>query len=170
MPRRAAAAGLSPAAVQGVRFAAYGGGSRPVPLRSTLVAVTVAIMAVLATVPFAASLVALVDTPSRYGQGWDRMVDARQAFPVTRVVKRLAMAPDVPGIGVGNYGDVTVNGVPVAAFDLLSVRGVVSVGIVEGRPASATDEIVLGGETMDGLGVGVGDRVDVDGGAGSSRC
>ena len=163
----AAASGLSPAAVQGVRFAAYGGGSRSVPLRSTLVAVTVATVAVVATVTFAASLVALVDTPSRYGQGWDRMVDAQFGpAPVTRVINRLATAPDVRGIGVGNYGDVTVNGVPVAAFDLLSVRGVVSVGIVEGRPASATNEIVLGGETMDSLGVEVGDHVDVDSGAG----
>ena len=83
----AAASGLSPAAVQGVRFATAGSASRSVPLRSTLVAVTVAIMAVVATVTFAASLVALIDTPSRYGQGWDRMVDAQFGpAPVTRVV------------------------------------------------------------------------------------
>ncbi len=163
----AAASGLSPAAVQGVRFATTGSASRSVPLRSTLVAVTVAIMAVVATVTFAASLVALIDTPSRYGQGWDRMVDAQFGpAPVTRVVDQLESVPDVEGIGVGNYGDVTVNGVPVTAFDLRSVRGLVSVGIVDGRPAAAADEIVLGGETMDSIGVDVGDRVDVDRGGG----
>ena len=164
----AAAGGLSPAAVQGVRFAVLGGGSRPVPMRSTLVAVTVAITSVLATVAFADSLVALIDTPSRYGQGWDRMVDAQFGpVPVTRVIERLGTDPAVRGIGVGNYGDVAVNGLPVPAFDLESVQGEVSVGIVEGRPAAGVDEIVLGGETLDRLGVRVGDSVDVDTGKGA---
>ena len=120
----AAAGGLSPAAVQGVRFAIFGGESRPVPMRSTLFAVTVAITSVLATVVFAGSLVALIDTPSRYGQGWDRMVDAQFGpVPVTRIIERLGTEAAVRGIGVGNYGDVTVNGLPVPAFDLESVQG-----------------------------------------------
>lgn len=164
----AAASGLSPAAVQGVRFAVLGGGTRPVPIRSTLVAVTMAITSVLATATFAASLVALIDTPSRYGQGWDRMFDAQFGpAPVTRVIERFDTSADVRGIAAGNYGDVAVNGVPVPAFDLQSVKGVVSVGIVEGRSATAIDEIVLGGETIDRLGVYVGDTVDVDTGEGA---
>ena len=56
---------------------------------------------------------------------------------------------------------------PVPAFDLESVQGDVSVGIVEGRPAAGVDEIVLGGETIDRLGVRVGDTVDVDTGEGA---
>ena len=159
----AAASGLSPAAVQGVRFAVLGGGSRPVPIRSTLVAVTAAIMSVFATIAFAASLVALIDTPSRYGQGWDRMVDAQFGpAPVTRIIERIGPATEVRGIAAGNYGDVAVNGVPVPAFDLEVVQGHVSVGIVEGRPAVTSDEIVLGGETIDRLDVRMGDTVDVD--------
>ena len=137
-------------------------------MRSTLVAVTVAIASVLATVAFANSLVALIDTPSRYGQGWDRMVDAQFGpVPVTRVIERLGTDPAVRGIGVGNYGDVAVNGLPVPAFGLESVQGEVSVGIVEGRPAAGVDEIVLGGETLDRLGVRVGDSVEVDTGKGA---
>jgi len=164
----AATCGLSPAAVQGVRFAVHGGGSRAVPLRSTLVAVTVAITAVLATITFGASLIALIGTPSRYGQGWDRMVDGQFGpTPVTRIVERFGSSPDVRGIGAGNYGDITVNGVPVPAFDLLPVQGSVSVGIVEGRPPATADEIVLGGETLERLDVRVGDAVDVDSGEGA---
>jgi ABC-type lipoprotein release transport system permease subunit len=164
----AAASGLSPAAVQGVRFAVLGGGSRPVPIRSTVITVTLAITSVLATLTFAASLVALIDTPSRYGQGWDRMVDAQFGpAPVTRIIERFETSAHVRGIGAGNYGDVAVNGVPVPAFDLQSVKGVVSIGIVDGRPATAVDEIVLGGETIDRLGVRVGDVVDVDIGEGA---
>ena len=96
------------------------------------------------------------------------MVDAQFGpAPVTRVIERLGTDPAVRGIGVGNYGDVAVNGVPVPAFDLESVQGDVSVGIVEGRPAAGVDEIVLGGETIDRLGVRVGDSVDVDTGKGA---
>jgi ABC-type lipoprotein release transport system permease subunit len=164
----AAASGLSPAAVQGVRFAVLGGGRRPVPIRTTLVAVAAAITSVFATTAFGASLVALIDTPSRYGQGWDRMVDAQFGpAPVTRIIERFGPDPAVRGIGAGNYGDVAVNGVPVPAFDLEVVQGRVSVGIVEGRPAATSDEIVLGGETIGRLGVRVGDTVDVDTGAGA---
>jgi hypothetical protein len=163
----AAAGGLPVAAVQGVRFASLGGGARPVPLRSTLLAMTVAITAVLAAATFAGSLVALIDTPSRYGQGWDRMVDAQFGpVPVKRVIEVLNANPTVRGVGIGNYGDVSVNGVPVPAFDIESVKGHVSVGITEGRPAARADEIVLGGETIDRLGVAVGGTVEVDAGDG----
>jgi ABC-type lipoprotein release transport system permease subunit len=164
----AAARGLSPAAVQGVRFAARGGDTRTVPMRSTLLAVTIAITAVLATVTFAESLGKLIDTPSRYGQGWDRLVDAQFGpAPVSRIVERFGMDPAVRGIAAGNYGDVVVNGAPVPAFDLVSIKGQVSVVIDEGRPAQTADEIVLGGETIDRLDVRVGDLVEVDTGEGS---
>ena len=164
----AAASGLSPAAVQGVRFAVLRGGFEAIPTRSTFLAVTAAVTAVFATIAFADSLVALVDTPSRYGQGWDRMVDAQFGpAPVTRVIDRFATASKVQGIGVGNYGDIKVNGLPVPAFDLQAVRGDISVSIVQGRASTAADEIVLGGETIDRLGVRVGDHVDVDIGNGA---
>jgi FtsX-like permease family len=163
----AAAAGLAPAAVQGVRFATLSGGPRPVPMRSTLVAVTVAITAVAASVTFADSLIALLDTPARYGQGWDRMVDAQFGpAPATRILDRLEGSPEIRGIAVGSYGDLTIEGVPVPAFDLTPVRGQVSVTIVEGRAPAGPDEIVLGSETLEDLGVNVGSRVEVDTGDG----
>jgi hypothetical protein len=132
-------------------------------MRTTLIAVTVAITSVVATVTFAASLVALIDTPSNYGQGWDRMVDAQFGpAPITRVIDRLDEMEDVRGVAVGNYGSVVVEGVQVAAFDLRVVRGDVSIGITEGRAATADDEIVLGGETIDQLDLTVGEAIDVD--------
>jgi ABC-type lipoprotein release transport system permease subunit len=166
----AAASGLSPAAVQGVRFSVLRGGSNTIPARSTLVAVTAAVTAVFATIAFADSLVALIDTPRRYGQGWDRMVDAQFGpAPVQRVMKRFATVPNVRGIGVGNYGDISVNSLPVPGFDLQAVHGSISVSILEGRTSMAADEIVLGSETIERLGVKVGDRVDVDLGDGVRR-
>ncbi len=151
-----------------MRFAVLRGRSEAIPTRSTLLAVTAAVTAVFATIAFANSLVALVDTPSRYGQGWDRMVDAQFGpAPVRRVIDRFATSSKVQGIGVGNYGDISVNGLPVPAFDLQAVHGDISVSILEGRPSTAADEIVLGSETMDRLGVRVGDLVDVDIGNGA---
>lgn len=161
----AAAGGLSPAAIQGVRFAAAGEGTRPVSMRSTLIAMTVAIITIFATVAFAASLVALLDTPSRYGQGWDRMLDAQFGpAPVGRILDRLGSDPNVGGIAAGNYGDISINGLAVPAFDLKIVHGDVSIGILEGRPATSADEIVLGSETIDRLDVEIGDTVEVDSG------
>ena len=151
--------GLGPAAVQGVRFAVSSEASHPVPMRSTLAAVTLAVTTVVATITFANSLVALLDTPSRYGQGWDRMIDAQFGpAPVGRVIDRIGASDEVDGIAVGTYGDVSVEGLPVAAFDLQAVVGDVSVTIVEGqrrterrrdRPGHPDDAIVGGAGGID---------------------
>ena len=160
---------LSPAAVQGVRFAAVGGGARAIPMRTTLVAVTVAVAAVVATVSFGASMNGLIDTPARYGQGWDRMVDSQfGTAPTSLVATSMRGIDGIRGIGVGNYGTVDVNGVPVAAFDLRVVGGDVAITTVEGAGARRPGEIVLGGEVLDRLSVRVGDVVEVDTGAGTS--
>ena len=159
--------GLGPAAVQGVRFAVSSDASHPVPMRSTLAAVTLAVTAVVATISFADSLVALLDTPSRYGQGWDRMLDAQFGpAPVGRVIDRIGASDEVDGIAVGTYGDVSVEGLAVAAFDLQAVVGDVSVTIVEGQAARNANEIVLGTQTMQSLDVRVGSTVMVDNGEG----
>lgn len=162
------AAGKLPLAVaQGLRFALLGGGARSVPLRSTLAAVTLATTAVLATAAFGASLTGLIETPARYGQGWDRMVDAQFGpAPVGRAVDRVRAIDDVRGIGAGTYGDVMVDGVSVPGFDLEVLEGSVSIGITDGRTANRPGEIVLGEETMDDLGLAVGDTALVDVGSG----
>ena len=159
--------GMGPPAVQGVRFAASSDGTQPVPMRSTLAAVTLAVTAVVGTITFADSLVTLLDSPARYGQGWDRMLDAQFGpAPVGRVIDRVGASDEVDGIAVGSYGDVSVDGLPVAAFDLQPVVGDISVTILEGQPARAADEIVLGTQTMRALGVQVGSTVMVDKGEG----
>ncbi len=163
----ASSGGLSPAAAQGVRFALLGGGARSIPLRSTLAAVTFATTAVLATAAFGASLTALIETPERYGQGWDRMIDGQFGpAPAGRIVERMRNVDEVRGIAGGTYGDVLVDGVSVPGFDLEVLEGAVSVGIVEGRQARRTGEIVLGEETMDAIGLSVGDTAQVDVGSG----
>ena len=136
-------------------------------MRSTLAAVTLAVTAVVATITFANSLVALLDTPSRYGQGWDRMIDAQFGpAPVGGVIDRIGASDDVEGVAVGTYGDVSVEGLPVAAFDLEAVVGEVSVTIVEGQAGRSPDEIVLGTQTMQSLDARVGLTVQVDRGEG----
>jgi hypothetical protein len=163
----ATAAGMPAPAVQGIRLATLGGGPRPVPMRSALLAVTIAIVSVVATVSFASSMTALIDTPARYGQGWDRMVDAQFGpAPSGRIVELAATSDAVSGLAAGNYGTVTIDGLQIPAFDLRVISGDVSIGILDGRAAVAPGEIVLGSETMSRLGRSVGDSIEADVGDG----
>ena len=71
MARAAAASGLSVPAVAGIRFALEpGSGRNAVPVRSAIVGTALAMVVVVATVIFAASLDTLVSHPALYGWNW----------------------------------------------------------------------------------------------------
>src|SRR5439155_22724104 len=70
--RAAAASGLSVPATAGIGFALEGGSDEnPVPGRSAILGALLAIVVVVATVTFGASLHALVSHPALYGWTWD---------------------------------------------------------------------------------------------------
>ena len=70
-----AAAGFAPPVVAGTRFALDPGPSN-VPTRSTLVGAVTAVVLVVATLTFAASLDNFIDSPRLYGTPWDTIVSA----------------------------------------------------------------------------------------------
>jgi len=73
----AAAAGLPAPAVTGVRFALEPGvGRNAVPVRSAILGAALAVIVVVATVTFSASLNALVSHPRLYGWNWDSILAA----------------------------------------------------------------------------------------------
>lgn len=164
LARRAIQAGLGPAASQGLRFATDArSGARATPTRSTLVASTVAVAAVLAAATFSTSLTALVDTPSRYGQSWDRLVDGEFGpAPAGVVVERYADDPRVEGIAVGSLHQVEVGGQVTPTVSMATFQGGTGPTAIDGRAATAAGEIALGGEVMDRLRAEIGDRVDVE--------
>ena len=69
--RLAAASGLPVSAVTGVRFAVDPGDRDPVPVRSAMLGATLAVVVVLDTVVFSASLNNLVTHPNLYGWNWN---------------------------------------------------------------------------------------------------
>lgn len=161
----AANLGIRPAAAQGVRLA-MGQRRGPTPARSTIVATAVASACVLAAATFATSLTTLVDSPDRYGQAWDRLVDGEFGpAPAGEVVDRIGGLPGVE-LAVGSFHQATVDGRLVPTISMRSFSGDTGTTVLRGRPATAAGEIALGGEVLEELGADIGDRVVLDGGDG----
>src|SRR5207244_8872361 len=71
LARAATRSGLSPTATTGIRFAVEpGSGSNAAPVRSAIVGGALAIVVVVATLIFGASLNSLVSRPALYGWNW----------------------------------------------------------------------------------------------------
>ena len=167
LTRAVEAMNLPPTVAMGARFAfAPPTASRSVPLRSAAAGLGVAVAIVAGTATFVTNLNRLLDTPARYGWTWD--VEAG--------------APGLPGLiaeplvaalrkddSIGEFAGGTVSelflrspGGGIVRSDVLALRqhqGTVAPTMLEGRVPSGTDEIVLGTNTLDSLGLRVGDRV-----------
>lgn len=156
-------AGLSPAAGEGMRWALARSAGRGAPLGSTIAAIAVATAAAVGAATFGASLSGLVEHPDRYGQRWDRTLDGAFAPISGAIVTALAEDPRTRAVAVGRYGDLTIGTHVVPAISLRSVKGDVSVGLLEGAAADDRGEVVFGAATARELGVRVGDQVQADG-------
>lgn len=165
---RALRSGVSPSAVTGLRWALGRRTDRSLPVRSTFVAVTMAGAAAFGAATFGSSLTTLVDVPARYGQGWDRLIDTQFGAVPASVVDRLVEHPATTGVAIGRYGELVIDDRIVPAVSLRSVKGDVSVGLLDGERADDRGEIVLGAETARVLGVGIGDDLEATSGAGTS--
>ena len=99
--RLAVASGLPAAAVAGFQFAfdsGAGRGRRAVPARSALSAAVLAVVIVMTTLTFGASLSALVSRPALYGWNWSYALASNQgpeAVPGQQVDGELRAAPGV---------------------------------------------------------------------------
>ena len=170
-PSRLAAAmagvGRPLSATVGVRMALEPGhGRSAVPVRSAVVGTTLALAAVVTSLVFGTNMIRLVDTPVRYGQGWDAAVDgAFFSIPAHAVVAALSSHPGVVGYAAGNYGELNVGGRQVAAVGIDRLRGDVFPTLLQGRPPVGPDEIVLGTLTLRRLDRSVGQTTPVRFGA-----
>lgn len=147
----------------GLRMALEPGrGRAAVPVRTTLVAVTLGIGALAASLVFAASLGHLLSTPRLYGQTWDAELTTYDTFLVSAGLPAIQADPRVTGIAIGRTRDsFTVAGQRVDGLSIDSVKGGLTPSILEGRPPTSDEEIVVGTGTMHDLGLRVGDRVDI---------
>jgi len=149
----------------GVRMAFEPGhGRTAVPVRSALVGVVVAVAAVTAAAVFGSSLVRLVSTPHRYGQNWQQTLDLEfGAVPAPLLDRIMSAQRGVTGYAYGNYGQLNVDGQPVATVGLAAVRGRGYLTMVAGHLPAGPGQIALGARTLRSLHRHVGQMVRVTG-------
>jgi hypothetical protein len=158
------AAGGAPLPIStGVRMALEpGNGRSSVPVRSSLVGVTLGIMTLVAALTFGASLGHLLATPELYGQTWDVELTTYDDALVTRGLPVLEQDDRVAGAGAGSFrAAFEVNDRRVGGLVLDTVRGDLSPVLIDGRRPREHDEIALGARTLRAFDVQVCDTVEV---------
>jgi ABC-type lipoprotein release transport system permease subunit len=146
--------------VSGIRFALDRGRDGTVPLWSTVVGITVAIAALVATVVYGSGLTRFTSTPQRYGWVWDGViqVDDEEVSPAA-VAGALATSEHVTAFAPAHLSQFEIRGHSVAAIGV--GPGVRFLPLLDGRTPRADDELVLGATTLRNLGLHLGDRIDV---------
>jgi hypothetical protein len=169
-----ARAGLPPTAVAGVRLALEPGrGRTAVPVRSTVLGVTIALAAFTASFAFLGSYRHLVSTPRLYGVDFDLGVgnpflEAKSGPDIDRVLREDPSVAEFSGGNILEFLQVRGAGgaaerINLWAFD--PIQGSVHLTVAEGRWPRSANEIALGGRSMRAVGTGIGQKVTVEGGS-----
>ncbi|MCU1454212.1 MAG: hypothetical protein JWN46_2358 [Acidimicrobiales bacterium] len=147
--------------VAGVRFALdRGRGEAAIPLRSTLLGITVAISALVSTIVYGAGLKHFTSTPRLYGWVWDYQLEPGDGSD-TQIRDAVPRSRAIVGSAVGYYAQPVIGGKVVPAVAMDPQPGIPLASIVTGRGAQNDHEIVLGRDTLRGLGLHIGEAVDV---------
>ncbi|HEY5025537.1 MAG TPA: ABC transporter permease [Acidimicrobiales bacterium] len=163
--RLVAGSGLPAPAVEGIRFAVHpGSGDHAVPVRSAIVGTALAIVVVIATVTFGASLDTLVSHPPLYGWNWSyeltggggiAPVPGRQGAELLDHDRSVAAWS---GVVFGGSASVDGDEVPVLGQ---RVGASVSPPVLSGHGLEGPDQILLGGVTLSSLHERLGETVTV---------
>jgi hypothetical protein len=169
-----AATGAPPSAVIGVRHALERGrGTASVPVGTALFGSALAVMALCATVVFAASLTHLTATPALYGSDFQLGFSNSNGGPgnPTSWVSNLQHDRSVTAITLAASNEVSINGHDVLALAGKAVRGPMLLSTVDGRLPTGKDDMTLGVTTLHQVGAHVGSvaRVTVQLPTGGSR-
>jgi hypothetical protein len=165
----AARAGLPVPALTGIRFALESGsGQRSVPVRSAILGAALAVLAIVATVTFGASLDTLVSHPALYGWNWDYVLAAGADIPQHQATTLLNADRDISqwsGIYTAQL-EIDSQSVPV-----LGERpgATVAPPLLSGHGVDTPSQIVLGALTLAQLHKHVGDTVEVRTGLAPAR-
>ena len=142
--------GAPASTVVGVRNALdRGKGRTSVPVVTALVGATVAVIALVATSVFGASLTHLVSTPPLYGQNWQMDLGNLTTPQLNAALATMKPDPEVTKITwayTGKYLDLA--GVPVVGTFSTVAKGPFAFSLVNGHPPRGDSEIVLGATTM----------------------
>ena len=139
--------------------------------RAALIAAALGVAVVVAVATFGTSLTHLLHDEALYGWTFDATINGGDGG--SRVLRPslagLAGDPAVRQVGFLSVVDVALNGRPVEAYAFDSDGRSLHPSMRSGRPLSADDEVVLGADAMETLGVGVGDTVVASGPRGRVR-
>ena len=162
-----ARSGLPASAATGVRLALEPGrGRTAVPVRSAVVALTVAVVALTASFGFSASFAHLVATPRLYGEFGNFGGGYPFGGGFHDAIAAMVADPGLSDVTVGNFREaVSVQGpggaVEVNAWGLDILKGALTPTMAKGSWPVSTGELALGGKTMRQVGAGIGDTVQV---------
>jgi FtsX-like permease family len=161
-------AGLPPTVSIGARMALdTRRGPTALPSRPALVGAAVGVAGVVAALTFGARVDHLLATPKLWGANYDAIVTtAEDAPPDERTANMVAGVPDVAAVARFDSMNLVVHAggrkVQDEAIALWADRGTIPPVVPEGRAPIAPDEVALGADVLDRLGVEVGDTVEVD--------
>lgn len=165
--RRARAPQAGPVAVGvGVGWAlAPARGQAGAAARSALVAVAASAAGVVAVATFAASLGHLFATERLYGWDFDGALATLDdtGAGLDEAVEGLTDDPAVTAVARGEVVSLPVGGETVEAFAVDQLRGRAHPTLLAGRVPASDDEVVLGADNLERLGLAVGEEVPVDG-------
>lgn len=165
LARMAATSGLPTPAVTGIRFALEPGGGRDaVPVRSAILGTALAMMIVIATLTFGASLHRLVSHPTLYGWNWNYEVETRAsggAIPAPQADALLARDRYVAAWTGVYFDSMQIDGHSVPVMGGVP-RAPVGPPLLSGHTFNTSGQVVLGASTLAQLHKRVGDTVSVN--------
>jgi hypothetical protein len=160
----ASTGGLPVSAVTGIRFALEPGAeSEAVPVRSAILAATLAVVVIIATVVFGSSLNSLVSHPRLYGWNWNYALIAGGGpgdIPAAQSATLLDHDPSVAAWSGYWFGNLQIDGLTVPVLGG-SPGASVAPPILTGHGFDRPGQIVLGPGTLAQIHKSVGDTVTV---------
>lgn len=160
----AAAVGAPPPVVLGSRLALESAGIEDaVPVRSTVLAVTMSVLMATAAVTLSASLDHLLHDPRSYGLVWTaNLTNYGEGSGLSEHATVLRDDPAVEAYAIGHLAlPASIEGDRTAIFALDNGKGDALPPVVDGRLPDNRDEIALGTRTSRDLDASIGDTVDV---------
>ena len=157
-----------PSPTIGARFALEPGrGSTAVPVRSSLIATIVGIVALFAALTVGASVRHLVVTPRLYGMTWDAALSGNSGSVSFESGSKdradLTSDPSISDVAVGLYSGATfrLNNVGMDGVALDPVKGDIEPAILEGRAPKGADEVAVGRKSLQAARAHIGSSVVV---------
>jgi hypothetical protein len=164
-----AALGLPVPVATGVRFALESGSGRSaVPVRSAILGAALAVLVVVATVTFGASLDTLISTPKLYGWNWNYLLGGGSGdIPGHAATQALGRDHDVAHFSGAYFALQTLDGQAVPDIGLTPGTPV-QPPVLTGHDLQGPGQVVLGALTLAQLGKRLGESVTLGEGNGTS--